>query len=164
MIEKFKKIHYLKDYIAQKEQEVKKYNEENQIDNSVLVNGRRMTNVGTFRKYVEQYLKSYMIEFDEEMIYNEETEEAKTVMKITKPGNYMPHMTMLVRQLQPSEKGLPIEIYVFTSTTEWAKYEGIQADLFDHILAIIPEFELRVFQNPSGYDLTRFLDNQTQKN
>ena len=62
-------------------------------------------------------------------------------------------MTFLVRQLAPGPEGVPLEIYVFTKTTAWAEYEGIQADIFDHILAIVPEFDLRVFQNPTGYDL-----------
>jgi len=125
MIEKFKKIEYLSDYIETKIQELNDFNTENSIDDSVLVNGRRMTNIGTFRKYIEEYLKSN------------------------------PHihkdMTFLVRQMQPSEKGIPIEIYVFSNDQAWNNYEDIQADIFDHILAIIPEFELQVFQNPSSY-------------
>ena len=65
-------------------------------------------------------------------------------------------MTFLVRQLQPSDKGIPMEIYVFSKDQEWANYESIQADIFDHILAVLPEFELRVFQNPSGFDFSKF--------
>ena len=69
-------------------------------------------------------------------------------------------MTFLVRHLQPNEKGLPIEVYIFCKDKRWANYESIQADVFDHILAIIPEFELRVFQEPSGQDFRYFLNRQ----
>jgi miniconductance mechanosensitive channel len=126
MAERFKKIQVLKDYVVNREEEIKKYNEENKIDGSVLVNGRRMTNLGTFRKYVEEYLLHHP------KIHND--------------------MTFLVRQLQPDERGLPIEIYVFSNDQAWANYEAIQADIFDHILAVIPQFDLRVFQSPSGRD------------
>jgi len=128
MIEKFKKIHLLKNYIEEKEKEITRYNEEHQIDPSVVVNGRRMTNIGTFRKYVEAYLKAHPL------IHNE--------------------MTFMVRQLQLTEKGLPIEIYVFSKDQRWVNYEAIQADIFDHILSVIPEFYLRVFQNPTGNDFS----------
>ena len=126
MAEKFKKIHLLKDYVVSREEEILKYNEDNKIDGSILVNGRRMTNLGTFRKYVEEYLLQHP------KIHND--------------------MTFLVRQLQPDERGLPIEIYVFSNDQAWANYEAIQSDIFDHILAVLPEFDLKVFQNPSGRD------------
>ncbi len=126
MAEKFKKIHLLKDYVVSREEEILKYNEDNKIDGSILVNGRRMTNLGTFRKYVEEYLHQHP------KIHND--------------------MTFLVRQLQPDERGLPIEIYVFSNDQAWANYEAIQSDIFDHILAVLPEFDLKVFQNPSGRD------------
>jgi miniconductance mechanosensitive channel len=129
MAERFKKIQVLKDYVLNKEAEILKYNEENKIDGSILVNGRRMTNLGTFRKYVEEYLHRHP------KIHND--------------------MTFLVRQLQPDERGLPIEIYVFSNDQEWANYEAIQADIFDHILAVIPQFGLRVFQSPSGRDFQK---------
>jgi miniconductance mechanosensitive channel len=132
MAEKFKKIQVLKDYVVNKEEEIRKYNEENKIDGSILVNGRRMTNLGTFRKYVEEYLHHHP------KIHND--------------------MTFLVRQLQPDERGLPIEIYVFSNDQEWANYEAIQSDIFDHILAVIPQFELRVFQNPSGRDFQSLMN------
>ena len=125
MIDKFKKIKYLSDYIDIKTKELNDYNSSNSIDDNVLVNGRRMTNIGTFRKYIEEYLKN------SPHIHKE--------------------MTFLVRQLQPTEKGIPIEIYVFSNKQEWADYEAIQADIFDHIMAVIPEFGLHVFQNPSSY-------------
>ena len=131
MIEKFKKIHVLKDYIQKRQEEIEDYNTKNKIDPSVLVNGRRMTNVGTFRKYLEEYLKAHP------MIHKD--------------------MTFLVRQLQPNEKGLPIEIYVFSKDQAWANYEAIQADIFDHIMAVIPEFELRIYQNPTGSDFSQWL-------
>ena len=86
-----------------------------------------MTNVGTFRAYINAYLKSLPV-------INQD-------------------MTFLVRQLQPTENGLPIEIYVFSKDQVWANYEAIQADIFDHILAVVPEFDLRVYQNPTGNDL-----------
>ena len=126
MAEKFKKIQLLKDYVVGREKEILKYNEENKIDGSILVNGRRMTNLGTFRKYVEEYLLKHP------KIHND--------------------MTFLVRQLQPDERGLPLEIYVFSNDQAWANYEAIQADIFDHILAVLPEFDLKVFQSPSGRD------------
>ena len=129
MIEKFRNIHYLQEYIDSKLEELKKFNEENKVDDSVLVNGRRITNLGTFRRYIEEYLLNHP--------------------KINKD------MTFLVRQLQPTERGLPIEIYVFSSDQRWIQYEGIQADIFDHIVAVIPEFELRVFQNPTGLDFQK---------
>ncbi len=126
MAKKFKKIQVLSDYVVNKEEELQKYNEKHKIDGTIVVNGRRMTNLGTFRKYVEEYLHNHP------KIHND--------------------MTFLVRQLQPDERGLPIEIYVFSNDQEWANYETIQSDIFDHILAVIPEFDLRVFQSPSGRD------------
>ncbi len=127
MLEKFKRILYLREYIDEKQEEIARYNIDNKIDDSIIVNGRRMTNLGTFRKYLEMYLKNHP------MINN--------------------NMTFLVRHLQPSETGIPIEIYVFSKDQKWANYESIQADIFDHILAVIPEFELIAFQNPSGDDI-----------
>ena len=108
---------------------VEEYNKEHDIDNSVLVNGRRQTNLGVFRAYLTNYLRSL-----------------PTVNQ---------DMTCMVRQLQPTETGIPLELYFFSANKVWVAYEGIQADVFDHVLAIIPEFGLRVFQNPSGEDLRR---------
>ncbi len=127
MIEKFSRIQVLKDYVQHKQKELRDYNHEHGIDESVLVNGRRMTNVGTFRAYVIEYLHRHP--------------------KIRQD------MTFLVRHLEPSEKGLPIEIYVFSNDQAWANYEGIQADIFDHIFAALPEFWLRPFQSPTGHDI-----------
>ncbi len=131
MVEKFKKIQFLKGYIEEKQAEIELYNKENNIDESVIVNGRRMTNIGTFRKYLESYLQYHP------KIHN--------------------NMTFLIRQLQPTDKGIPIEVYVFSNDQRWANYESIQADIFDHIMAVIPEFELRVFQSPSGDDFQKAL-------
>jgi len=127
LLEKLSKVELLKDYIAKKQKEIDTYNLKHSFDESVLINGRHMTNLGTFRKYLENYLRR-----------NE---------------NIHPDMTFLVRHLEPTEKGLPIEIYVFSKVQEWAKYEAIQANIFDHILSVLPEFELAVFQNPSGHDI-----------
>ncbi len=129
MLKKFRKIQYLTEYIDAKKSEIDEHNKASNVDDTELVNGRRMTNVGTFRAYVIAYLKHHP--------------------KIN------PNMTFLVRQLKPTEYGLPIEIYVFSSDKVWANYEAIQADIFDHILAVIPEFGLRVFQNPTGADFAK---------
>jgi miniconductance mechanosensitive channel len=127
MIERFKKIHYLKDYITKKQNEINDYNREHGIDTSEPVNGRQITNIGTLRVYIENYLRNHP--------------------RIHKG------MTLMVRQLQPTENGLPLEIYAFTNDIAWTSYEAIQADVFDHILSIIPHFGLRVFQVPSGHDM-----------
>ena len=126
MIEKYKKIRVLKGYLEEKEKEIEEFNKKVGADTSNRINGRRLTNIGTFRHYLELYLKNHpKINLD---------------------------MTFLVRHLQPTEKGIPIEIYVFSNDQAWANYEAIQADIFDHIMAVIPEFGLRVFQNPTGED------------
>ncbi|WP_102408905.1 mechanosensitive ion channel family protein [Parabacteroides bouchesdurhonensis] len=127
MLDKFRKISLITDYIDGKEDELHKYNEEHHIDNSVWVNGRRQTNLGVFRAYLLRYLQS-LPEVNKEL-------------------------TCMVRHLQPTETGIPIELYFFSSIKDWVPYEGVQADVFDHILAIIPEFGLSVFQNISGADL-----------
>ena len=127
MLDKYKKIHHLKSYIEQRQTEIENYNKELGVDNSVIVNGRRMTNLGVFRKYLVNYCLGH--------------------------PKLNTEMTFLIRHLQPSEKGIPIEIYVFSKEQSWQIYEEIQADIFDHVLAVIPEFELRVFQEPSGDDL-----------
>ena len=126
MLERFKKFQHVAEYVDMTEQNVQAYNKKYNIDDSVLVNGRRQTNIGVFRAYLRGYL------------HNHE--------KISDT------MTFLIRQLQPSEKGLPIQVYVFSKVQTWAEYEDIQSDIFDHILAIIPEFDLRLFQNPTGSD------------
>ncbi len=127
MLEKFRKIALLTDYIDNKEDELHRYNEEHHIDSSVLVNGRRQTNLGVFRAYLQRYLSNL-----------------PTVSK---------ELTCMVRHLQPTEKGIPIELYFFSANKDWIIYEGVQADVFDHVLAVIPEFGLNVFQDISGNDL-----------
>jgi miniconductance mechanosensitive channel len=131
MLENFRKIQILKPYLDKKEKEIENYNKKNKINPSVLVNGRRQTNLGVFRAYLKAYLK-----LREDINQN---------------------MTFLVRHLQPAEKGLPIEIYVFTKTTEWAEYENIQADIFDHVLAAIPQFHLKVYQYPSNSGIVELM-------
>ena len=127
ILEKFTHFELLKDYIEQKAKEVADHNKSNNINTAELINGRRLTNVGTFRAYIEAYLRNN--------------------------SKIHPEMTFLIRQLEPTSRGLPIQIYVFTNDTDWVRYEGIQADIFDHFLAIIPEFGLKVFQSPTGKDL-----------
>ncbi|CAA6823339.1 MAG: Small-conductance mechanosensitive channel [uncultured Aureispira sp.] len=131
MLERFRKIQYISDYIEQKQIELHKDNQLEKVDHSSIVNGRRMTNIGTFRAYVKAYLMNHpMINKD---------------------------MTFLIRQLDPTEHGLPIEIYVFSKDQNWANYEGIQSDIFDHVLAVVPEFDLQVFQNPTGTDFNKLV-------
>ena len=127
MLEQFKKLHLIKSYISDRQKEITDHNKKLGIEDESYPNGRRQTNLGIFRKYLEEYLKN-----------NPHTNN---------------NMTLLVRHLQPTETGLPVEIYMFSKNKDWVDYEGIQADIFDHILAIIPEFKLRVFQAPSGSDI-----------
>lgn len=127
LLERFKLFEILKPYLEKKLAEVQEYNSSREADMSQLINGRHLTNVGTFRAYCLGYLKN------SELIRHD--------------------MTLLVRQLQPTAEGLPIQIYVFTNDTRWAYYEDIQADIFDHLLSIIPLFKLKVFQKPAGKDL-----------
>ncbi len=131
MLERFKKFQHITEYVTKTEEEVEKYNKKYNIDNTILVNGRRQTNIGVFRAYLKGYLRR--------------NPEINT------------KMTFLVRQLQPTSDGLPIEVYVFSKNQEWAAYEDIQADIFDHILSVIPEFELKVYQNPSGTDFQQLI-------
>jgi miniconductance mechanosensitive channel len=127
MLQRFKKIQFISEYVERKLEEVSAHNLELQVDESLLINGRHLTNVGTFRAYLEHYLRNH-------------------------PKVHQ-DMTFLVRQLAPTEHGLPIEIYVFSNDQAWANYEAIQADIFDHILAVLPLFDLRPFQTPTGADL-----------
>ena len=131
MLERFTKIQLITNAIQDRQAEIKASNEEKNVDESTIVNGRRLTNIGIFRAYVNAYLRQHP------QISNQ--------------------MTFLVRQLSPRENGLPIEIYVFCKETNWNIYEAVQADIFDHILAVVPEFDLRVFQEPSGSDFQKLL-------
>ncbi|WP_449619668.1 mechanosensitive ion channel family protein [Robertmurraya sp. Marseille-Q9965] len=137
MIEKFLKVHYLSDYIIQKEKEITEYNTKNQINRDNPVNGRALTNIGVFRAYISHYLKNH--------------------------DGINQNMGLIVRQLEHSEHGLPLEIYTFTKSVEWAVYESVQSDIFDHLFAVAPEFGLRVFQNPSGADLRTMVEEPSSK-
>ncbi|WP_440482525.1 mechanosensitive ion channel family protein [Serratia marcescens] len=121
----------LNSYLNDKTQELSRHNQEIAIDLASPLNGRRLTNLGTLRAYLEAYLRAH-------------------------PRIHQ-NMTLMVRQLAPTPEGLPLEIYAFTNTTVWAEYESIQADIFDHILAVIDEFGLRVHQTPTGNDLRGML-------
>lgn len=123
LIAELKKIDYIKEYIQNKEIEIQAYNKANNIDNSVIVNGRRQTNLGIFRAYLNEYLKKHP-EVNQSMI-------------------------CMVRQLQPTEKGIPMELYFFIANKNWVYYENVQSDIFDHVLSAIPHFKLKVYQFPS---------------
>lgn len=129
MLERFRKFDLIKNYITEKQKEIATYNKEHTSNPEQLINGRRQTNIGVFRAYIIAYLKNHP--------------------KIHQS------MTFLVRHLEPTQYGLPVQIYVFSNDQVWANYEAIQADIFDHLLAAVPEFDLRLFQNPSGYDFSR---------
>ncbi|MCK4879480.1 MAG: mechanosensitive ion channel [Bacteroidales bacterium] len=131
-IEKLGNFNLLKDYINNKQKEIVEYNKSLKLEEGIVTNGRKMTNLGVFRKYLEEYLQHHP------MISKE--------------------MTFLVRHLQPTDKGLPVEIYVFSNDQAWANYEAIQADILDHTLAILPEFDLRIFQNPTGSDFHKLTE------
>jgi len=131
-IDHFEQFALLGDYVRDKRAELEAYNAEAGRNPEINADIRRLTNLGTFRVYVERYLRAH------------------------------PHvhqdMTLMVRQRDPTPTGMPVEIYCFTNTTAWVEYEAIQADIFDHLLAIAPEFGLRVFQSPTGSDLTHLAD------
>ncbi len=131
MLNKFENYRLISSYIKSKREEIKKYNSEKGYNDEELINGRRLTNLGTFRIYLKEYLK--------------QREDINT------------DLTFLIRHLEPGPTGLPIEIYVFANTIEWSPYEDIQADVFDHIFAIVPQFELRIFQNPTGSDFKNII-------
>ena len=131
MLQRYSKIKYIADYIDAKNKEVEEHNKNLKLNSNDFVNRRRLTNIGTLRAYIIAYLKNHpMINQD---------------------------MTFLVRQLQPTENGLPLQIYVFCKDKVWSHYEAIQSDIFDHMLAIVPEFDLRIFQRPSGNDFNQAL-------
>ncbi len=126
----------LEDYLVNKRKEIDEWNAKLAERGQDPVNTRRVTNLGTFRAYVERYLRAH-------------------------PGVHQ-NMTLMVRQLSPTADGLPLEIYCFTNTVAWTQYEAIQSDIFDHLLAILPEFGLRVFQHPSGGDVRDWRDSLRQ--
>ena len=129
MREKFKKYHLITNYISERQSEIELFNASNSVDTSSLINGRRMTNIGVFRNYIDAYLKRH-------------------------PGINQ-EMTLLVRQLESTQFGVPIEIYCFTSSVKWADYEEAQSDIFDHLFASARHFGLEIFQSPSGSDFTK---------
>ena len=122
-----KQARLLAPYLSRKEQELSSYNQQLSDAISCPINGRHLTNLGTLRAYLDAYLRAH--------------------------AGIRKDMTLMVRQLAPTTDGLPLEIYCFTATTAWAEYEGIQADIFDHIFAIIEQFHLRLHQSPTGYDM-----------
>ncbi|MCY1298875.1 Miniconductance mechanosensitive channel YbdG [compost metagenome] len=126
-IARLHRFRLLDSYLKVKESELLSWNSQLDEASRLPINSRQLTNLGTFRAYVENYLRENI--------------------EIRKD------MTLLVRQLAPSANGLPLELYCFTATTAWSRYEAIQSDIFDHLLAILPEFGLRVFQHPSGADM-----------
>lgn len=125
-IERLTHAQLLEPYIKQKVEEITAYNREHQVDDSTSINGRRLTNLGSFRAYLERYLRAH-------------------------PEIHQ-HMTLMVRQLAPTHEGVALELYCFTATTVWVEYERIQSDIFDHLYAVLPEFDLRVSQAPTGSD------------
>ncbi|MCQ2317644.1 MAG: mechanosensitive ion channel family protein [Bacteroidales bacterium] len=127
MLERFRKYQLVEKYITDTENEITRYNEENGINTSSLVNGRRQTNIGIFRAYLVEYLMNN--------------------------PNVNKDMTVLVRQQSPTETGIPIQIYCFSKNKNWLPYESIQSDIFDHVFAVVPEFDLRVYQKPSSYSI-----------
>jgi miniconductance mechanosensitive channel len=127
-LKRLRRAQLLTDYIENKVRELAEYNKENNIDPESAVNGRKLTNLGTFRAYLTAYLRAH------KKIHQE-------------------NMTLMVRQLEPGANGIPMEIYAFSNDINWVAYEGIQADIFDHVFAVIPEFGLRIHQTPTGYDL-----------
>ena len=134
MLNRFSRFQYISGYIDAKKKELAEYNAEYRVDESEVINGRRLTNIGIFRAYITAYLRN-------------------------NPKIHQ-NMTLMVRQLAPTDHGLPIEIYAFSNDQAWVNYEGIQADIFDHILAVIPRFELRIFQNPTGADFKNLQSGQ----
>jgi miniconductance mechanosensitive channel len=137
MLEHFRNIQYMSEYIDGKQAEITKENEEKHILSEIEINGRRQTNLGVFRAYAQRYLEHHP-QLDDKF-------------------------TLMARQLDPTGNGIPLEIYVFTKTTEWLKYEAIQSDIFDHIIAAVPYFDLRIFQNPSGNDYKETANALTQR-
>ena len=125
-IEKLKKIEIISDFISDRENEIKNHNKKNEVNKSILINGRNMTNLGLFRRYTESYLKNH------EMLNKK--------------------MTIMCRQLAPTSQGIPIEVYAFSKEKEWVKYEHIMSDIFDHLLASINFFDLEIFEFSQNFE------------
>lgn len=132
LLEKLTKVNYISGFVRNRSEEIKRYNEENGLSDD-QINARKQTNIGLFRRYLEFYLKNH------ERIHQ--------------------GMTLMVRQLAPNENGVPIQIYCFTNTTDWSEYENIIGDIFDHIFAVVKEFELNIHEAPSGNDFKGFIEN-----
>ena len=132
MLEKYKKFQIIADYIDKKEAEIAEFNKKNNVDTTNLVNGRRQTNIGIFRAYLTEYLK--------------------------RNPNLNHKLTLLVRQKDPTEFGVPMQVYCFSAKTDWISYEAIQNDIFDHIYAVINQFDLKVYQRPSSYSINMMSD------
>ncbi len=128
VLDRFSGYRFLEDYLKGKREEIKQYNQNLGKAINLRVDGRNLTNIGTFRAYCTAYLKNH--------------------------PRVKQDLTMMVRQTDPTPQGLPLQIYCFTKTTAWVEYEGIQSDIFDHLLAVLPEFNLRAYQQPSGLDVT----------
>ncbi|MCH2225088.1 MAG: mechanosensitive ion channel family protein [Crocinitomicaceae bacterium] len=126
LIEKLSKIPALESFIKKRQTEIEEFNQGKGLEGDLSIYGRRQTNIGLFRQYISYYLEN--------------------------SSNINQDMTLMVRQLEPTELGVPLEIYCFTKDKEWGIYEEVVADIFDHILAIIREFELRNFERPTGHD------------
>lgn len=124
MLEKYKQYSLVAPYIEEREKELLQYNESHHIDTSQIINGRQQTNLGIFRAYLREYLNQN--------------------------PNINHNLTMIVRQLQPTDVGLPIQIYVFSNKTQWGAYEDVQSDIFDHIISAVPMFDLQIYQRPSN--------------
>ncbi len=133
LLGRMKRIQILAPYLEARSSEVSSYNSQQNADSSSPVNGRHLTNIGTFRAYLTAYLRAH-------------------------PGIHQ-GMTLMVRQGAPGATGLPLELYAFTNTTDWVEYERIQADIFDHLFAVLPEFELRAHEAPTGHDMRGMADN-----
>lgn len=129
-IEKYKSVQLIANYVTERSNEIETFNTNNNADKSVLVNGRNMTNFGLFRRYIDAYLRNH-------------------------PGVNQ-EMMIMCRHLAPTPNGVPLEIYAFSADKAWAKYEGIMADIFDHVFASVPYFDLEVFEYPTGTDFSNF--------
>jgi miniconductance mechanosensitive channel len=137
LLQHLKKTQLLGGYLKEKIKQVEDENASNPADMSTRINGRRLTNVGTFRKYLVSYIEAHP------QIHKD--------------------MTLMVRQLDSSSEGLPIQIYAFTNTTKWLEYEDIQSDIFDHVFAVLPEFGLRAHESPTGHDVRSLIVSDQQK-
>lgn len=135
MLKRFNHFHLLQNYLKEARARIDAYNQEHDMNMDRDINARRLTNVGTFRAYIAEYLR--------------------------KNPDISQEMTFLVRQLAPTEKGLPLEIYVFSKDQRWAHYERIQGDIFDHLFAVIKEFDLAIYQAPAGTDMRYFSNHVT---